>query len=486
MENAFEMSLRTLFEANRALVTQDAQRGPGLQYTLLDIMPLLTNVNFCHSLLQEISDDYLHRWWREYYEPLSPVQQRDVINPIAAKVAKFESLIARRILGQGASTLNIPQLINERKIILFKLARGIVGNEVASMIGATLLGLIQNTLEEQERPKHIGATRLPIMIDEFHRVAGADYRTLSELHKYGATFFLATQSLEYLQKVNALLWPTLQANVRQTIAFNMSAQDASLLSKELGVDQEDILHLDINTCYVSVLAANRRQPTFSLQLNSPSASNVDMVESIRIGCRLRYTNPVAEVDKKLSEAMLHTIRKAPRPDRDPVSQPPSPQRPALPDASANAMTLPFPPFNEQPPFALPPEPPPAPPTEAKSRREHSWPSMPLPLEAHLEGAEYRQRRDRESAWPSMSLSEGTLFGGAEGSRSPAGRSDVVYRPPTNQTQSSRVRNQEKSQLPDDPQASRNASVANAREEQEIIEINFYDNVNGEEEGAVEE
>ena len=86
----------------------------------------------------------------------------------------------------------------------------------------------------------------------------------------------------------------------------------------------------------------------------------------------------------------------------------------------------------------------------------------------------------------MSLSEGTLFGGAEGSRSPAGRSDVVYRPPTNQTQSSRVRNQEKSQLPDDPQASRNASVANAREEQEIIEINFYDNVNGEEEGAVEE
>jgi hypothetical protein len=314
MENAFEMSLRTLFEANRILVAQDAQHGPSLQYTLLDILPLLTNANFCHTILQDISDDYLHRWWREYYEPLSSVQQRDVINPIATKMAKFESLIARRILGQSVSTLNIPRMIEERKIILFKLARGIVGNEVASMIGATLLSLIQNTLEVQEKQQHIGTTRLPIIIDEFHRVAGADYRTLSELHKYGATFFLSTQSFEYLQKINPLLWPTLQANVRQFVAFNMSAQDANLITKELGVDQEDILHLDISTCYVSVIAAGRRQPTFSLKLNPPSTVNSVLAESVRTRCRVRYTCPVAEVDKRLSDAMLRSIRMVPHPD----------------------------------------------------------------------------------------------------------------------------------------------------------------------------
>jgi hypothetical protein len=314
MENAFEMSLRTLFEANKILVAQDPQKGPGLQYTLLDILPLLTNTNFCHALLQEISDDYLHRWWHEYYEPLSPIQQRDVINPIAAKVAKFESLVARRILGQSVSTLNIPLMIEERKIILFKLARGIVGNEVASMIGATLLSLIQNTLESQKRQQYTDTARLPIIIDEFQRVAGAEYRTLSELHKYGATFFLGTQSFEYLQKINPLLWPTLQANVRQLVAFNMSAQDASLISKELGVDQEDILHLDISTCYVSVLAAGRRQPTFSLKLNPPSTFNPVQAESIRTRCRIRYTRPVAEVDEQLSDAMLRSIRMVPQPD----------------------------------------------------------------------------------------------------------------------------------------------------------------------------
>jgi hypothetical protein len=314
MENAFEMSLRTLFEANKILIDQGGQGGAVEQYTLLDILPLLTNANFCHGLLQQIQDDYLHRWWREYYEPLSLAQQRDVINPIAAKVAKFESVIARRILGQGRTTLDIPRMIQERKILLFKLARGIVGNEVASMIGATLLGLIQNTLEEQKQPLHAARSRLLLIINEFQRVAGADYRTLSELHEYGATFLLATQSLEYVQKINPLLWPTLQANVRQFVVFNMSAQDANLLYKELGVDQEDIIHLDINTCYVSVIVGGKRQPTFSLKLNAPVPSSLEQAEIIRTRCRVRYTNPVSEVDERLKKAMLRSIRVAPQTD----------------------------------------------------------------------------------------------------------------------------------------------------------------------------
>ncbi|HTK06189.1 MAG TPA: hypothetical protein VL485_03390 [Ktedonobacteraceae bacterium] len=361
MENAFEMSLRTLFEANKILIAQDPEHGPGLQYTLLDILPLLTNTDFCHTLLQEISDDYLHRWWHEYYEPLSSIQQRDVINPIATKVAKFESLIARRILGQSVSTLNIPRMIEQRKIILFKLARGIVGNEVASMVGATLLSLIQNTLEAQERQQYIGTARLPIIIDEFQRVAGADYRTLSELHKYGATFFLGTQSFEYLQKVNPLLWPTLQANVRQFVAFNMSAQDAHLISKELGVDQEDILHLDISTCYVSVLAAGRRQPTFSLKLNAPSTVNAVLAESVRTHCRIRYTRPIAEVDKQLSDAMLRSIRMVPQPDA---------HLPQVPEV--------LPPAAPVPPLAL-------------STKD---PTSPLAEEEGNEGTRYRVRRER--------------------------------------------------------------------------------------------
>ncbi len=313
MENAFEMALRTLFEANRVLVAQDAQEGPHQQYTILDVLPILTNENFCHAILQQIQDDYLHRWWREYYEPMTLMQQRDVVIPVLSKVAKFEGVIARRILGQSVSTVNFTQLIAERKIILLKLAKGVVGADVAAIVGATLLGLIQLTMEEQGNKALEERVRLPIIIDEFQTIAGADYGALAELRKYGATFFLATQSLEYLQKLDEVLLPMVLANVKQLVIFHMSAQDAETLCEELGVEAEDITNLNMYSCYVKLASGSHRQPTFSLNVSPPAPGKGTMAESIRARCRVRYTCSVDIIDERLREAMVRSLRLAPPP-----------------------------------------------------------------------------------------------------------------------------------------------------------------------------
>jgi Helicase HerA, central domain len=317
MENAFEMALRTLFEANKVLVAQNPEEGPRQQYTLLDVLALLTNENFCHALLQQIEDDYLHRWWREYYEPLTLMQQRDIINPVITKVAKFESIIARRIIGQSVATLNFAQMITERKIILLKLAKGLIGADVAAIVGATMLGLIQITLEEQGNKSLQERARFPIILDEFQALAGIDYAALAELRKYGAAFILATQSLEYLQKLDPVLLPTVLANVKQLMIFHMSAQDAETLHKELGLEPEDILNLDLYTCYVKMPANSVRQPTFSLRVVMPPEGDPILAESIRTRCRVRYACSVQEIDQALRDAMIRSIRLAPaQRDRD--------------------------------------------------------------------------------------------------------------------------------------------------------------------------
>jgi hypothetical protein len=308
------------------LVAQDPLEGPQQQYTLLDVLPLLTNENFCHALLQSIEDDYLHRWWREYYEPLTLMQQRDVINPVITKVAKFESVIARRIIGQSVSTLNFSQMIAERKIILLKLAKGVIGADVAALIGATMLGLLQITLEEQGNIQEWGRVRLPIILDEFQTLAGVDYGALAELRKYGATFFLATQSLEYLQKLDEFLLPTVLANVKQMIIFHLSAQDAEIMCKDLGVEEEDILNLDMHTCYVKLSALNRRQPAFSLRMSPPPAGDPIQAESIRTRCRVRYSCPVDDIDSRLRDAMIRSLRLAPTPGHPRPSPPHAPPR----------------------------------------------------------------------------------------------------------------------------------------------------------------
>ncbi|MBO0784350.1 MAG: hypothetical protein J2P37_36570, partial [Ktedonobacteraceae bacterium] len=216
MENAFEFSLRTLFEANRRLCVQGLEHQ---QYTLLDVMSILTSESFCHALLSHVEDDFILRWWHTYYDPLSLTQQRDIINPVISKTAKFEHLIARRIIGQSRSTVDVARLIAEEKIILVKLAKGVVGEDIALVLGATILNLIQGALEAQGSLPMAERKQMPIFVDEFQTLLGVDWGALAELRKYGAAFYLATQSLEYLHREETELLFTLLANIKHIVAF---------------------------------------------------------------------------------------------------------------------------------------------------------------------------------------------------------------------------------------------------------------------------
>lgn len=303
MENAFEFALRTAWEANQYQCDVDKQGGPTRQFTLLDILPLYTNASFCHSLLQYSDDPYVRRWWTEYYDPLPLYMKRDIVNPVATKVAKFESEIARRIVGQPVSKINLTEIIREKKILLIRLAKGTIGADAAPLLGATLLGLLSVCLEEQGALDEQERALFPILIDEFQALEGVDWSMLAQLRKYGATFFLATQSLEYLKQLDALLLPTVLANIRQIYCFNLSAQDAWTIHRELGVEPEDIINLDSYMCYVKLKSGVQRRPTFSLQIEQPPVGDVALAEAIRRDSQQKYATPAATVDPWLRKAV---------------------------------------------------------------------------------------------------------------------------------------------------------------------------------------
>lgn len=306
MENAFQAALRTLFDANAALVSRDPEVGPHQQYTLLSVLPLFTRESFRHALLQHVTDPWVHSWWGEYFDPLNLYMQRDIVNPVLSKTTAFEGLIARHIVGQSCSTIDFAELIREHKIVLVKLAKGVVGSDVASLLGATLLGLVQTTLEEQGELPEQARARLLIMLDEFQTLGGVDYGALAELRKYGATFVLATQSLEYLQKLDPVLLPTVLANAKHLTVFQLSDKDAFTLRGELGVEQEHITNLNSHMCYARWTAAGQRQPTFSLMLDLPPVGDPRQAAQIRNRSQERYGVSSLTVEAQLRSALLRT------------------------------------------------------------------------------------------------------------------------------------------------------------------------------------
>lgn len=302
MAASFRMALLTLYEANEALCQRHC---PEQQYTLLDVMQLLVDESFCHDLLKDVEDPFVHRFWYEYFEPLDLRQQRERIDPVITKLMQFERKTARRILGQSRSTINFHQAVADRAILIVRLASSEVGDDTAALLGSTLLGFVLSALRARGSQR---GEPMPIIIDEFQTMPGSNYALLlAEMRKFGAATILATQSFEYLHKLNQALLPTVLANVQQLMVYRMSAADAWTIHRELGVAADDIINLEQYEGYIKMSSAGCQMPPFSLHIVPPPQGSSAVADAIRIHCQWRYGRDVTVVDEAVRDAQGRAI-----------------------------------------------------------------------------------------------------------------------------------------------------------------------------------
>ena len=248
-------------------------QGPDRQYTLLDVVPLLRAASFRHAVLEQVRDSLLSDWWQHYYEPMDAHQQREITSSVITKLSKFaSSRVARRILGQPRSTIDLREVIRSGQLLLINTASGVVGADLSELIGIVLLGLFEAALAEQAALSPEQRRRYLVLIDEFQVYRGANYQgMLAELRKYGGSFALATQSLAYLDRLERTLRATVLANIDHLFAFHMAGEDARLLHELDGIEEDDITNLDDFQCYVKAVTA--RPPPARLLAESGCTSS---------------------------------------------------------------------------------------------------------------------------------------------------------------------------------------------------------------------
>ena len=322
-ENVLEYAAKTLAEANSILVARDPTGGPARQYTLLDIVPLLRRTSFRHAVLEQVADPLLLEWWQTYYEPLDLRMQSEVTSSVITKLSKFaSSRVARRILGQAQTSVNLQEIIRQGKILLVSTASGVVGADISAFLGATLLGLLQATLAEQADLAPEQRRPILMLVDEFQVYSGVNYQTmLAELRKYGGSFGLATQSLSYLDRFDRTLRSTVLANIDHLFAFTMAMEDAHLLRLD-GVEESDLTSLDDYQCYARLSVGGQRLPLFSLHLDAPLTSDTQLARELVQRSRQRHARPVGLVETALDESLER--QRTALPTKPPVEEEPSP------------------------------------------------------------------------------------------------------------------------------------------------------------------
>ena len=235
---------------------------------------MLSNDPFRNSVLKNVSDPYLLEWWARDFGSWHRQYRAEALAPVQTRLSYYaSSKRARAILGQRRSTIDIRETILEGGVLLVSTSQGTVGRDVAALVGASLLNLVDAVIREQGRLPLRERRGALVVVDEMQSMPGVDYESmLSELGKFGASFVLATQSLAKLDDLSRTMRDTLLANV------------GCLAVWELGKDrvsEDDIVSLPVHHCYVRATVGIERMPAFEMMVRKPDDGDADTASRIR-------------------------------------------------------------------------------------------------------------------------------------------------------------------------------------------------------------
>lgn len=283
------------------LVALNQQRPPDQQLTLFHVFDLLLQPTFDQALREQAPAPEADRLWNDYYASRSSRLREEMINPVLTKLFKLRDLpVARRLLGQPRSTIDLTRAVLEHKIILVDLAQGSVGEDLAGLIGALIMSYVDQAIISQARLAPGNLTRGTVIFDEFETMPAINYdRIIAQLRKYGFGFFFATQSPEALAQRNPVLLAQLRDNCQALFAFRTSVEAAEHLIGAFDglITPTDLANLETGCCYVKLEERGLPAPAFWLRVQDRPSPNGALAAHITAISRQRYANPYELIDR---------------------------------------------------------------------------------------------------------------------------------------------------------------------------------------------
>ncbi len=241
------------------------------QATMLDITRILTEKRFRNDVLKYVTDPVVRNFWLIEFASWNDKFMTEAVAPILNKVGAFTANpLVRNIIGQPKSSFNIRQIMDEHKILIVNLSRGLVGEDNAALLGALLVTKVQ--MAAMSRADVAAEQRTPfyLYVDEFQNFATDSFVTiLSEARKYGLNLTVANQyTAQMLPEVKDAVF----GNVGSIITFRLSADDASSMLKyfEPKFTDHDLVHMHNRHFAISMTIEGEKVPGFSaITLNLP-------------------------------------------------------------------------------------------------------------------------------------------------------------------------------------------------------------------------
>lgn len=274
--------------------------------TFIEMVRVLTDAKFVEEYLPLVKDGMVKRYWTDQIANTSDFHKSEVMDYIVSKFGRFvTNKTMRNIIGQPHSSFDFRKAMDEKKIVLCNLSKGILGEEDAKFLGLILVPKIlaaamsrQNVPMEQ-RPDFF------LYVDEFQNFATEDFAAiLSEARKYRLNLIVANQ---FIGQIDEEIKNAVFGNVGTMVSFRVGVTDANFLQHEFAptFNENDLTNVEKYHAYIKTIVDNEPVPAFSMSLYKDikaqeARMNPKLAEMVKQLSRLKYGK-----DKELVEAEIN-------------------------------------------------------------------------------------------------------------------------------------------------------------------------------------
>ncbi len=306
------------------LVTDPSMIGPMFEHQMRNVMLTLMADMETPGTIAEIprmftDDSYVAKWKKKLKDPVvlaywdkemaktSDFHKSEMLGYLISKVGRFtENAMVRNIIGQSHSGFSFREVMNKKKILLVNLAKGLVGEINANLLGMIIVSKLQMAALERAALPEDQRHDFYLYIDEFQNFITDSIATiLSEARKYRLELIIAHQYMKQLEdnKGKTGVRDAVLGNAGTIVSFRIGVEDAEVLAKEFApvFGAYDLVNVEQYTAYTKLLIDNTACKPFNMQTYPPEPGNKELAAAIKELSRLKYGRPREIVDAEIME-----------------------------------------------------------------------------------------------------------------------------------------------------------------------------------------
>lgn len=273
--------------------------------TFIEIPKVFTDDEYLKQKFKYVQDQTVIDFWTKEMAQTSDYHKSEMLGWFVSKFGAFMSNeIMRDIIGQTKSSFNLRDIMDNKKILIVNLSKGLIGELNSQLLGMVFVIKFQAAAMSRANVPEAERNDFCLYVDEFQNFATDSFATiLSEARKYRLNLTVANQFIGQLSEDvrNAVF-----GNVGTIASFRTGPEDAEFLVKQFApvFDVHDLVNIPNGHAVMRLMVGGLPSQPFSIHALPPiKTSNPEMADAVKQLSAAKFGTTKAQVELDIAARM---------------------------------------------------------------------------------------------------------------------------------------------------------------------------------------